>query len=62
MTLPRHRLTRLERTALPVGPIRNPDEERRYWHAVGMAARARVHRALIADGHEFCAICEEPLR
>lgn len=63
MTTPRPgRLERQQVASLPVGPIRTVEDERRYWHAVGIAARARIHRALIADGEEFCPICEEPLR
>lgn len=61
MTRRAGRLARDEVAALPVGPIRDADEERRYWHAVGITGRIRVHRELAAD-HDACPLCGEQLR
>ena len=46
---------------LPVGPIRSPEEERRYFHDIGIASRVRIHRELAAQ-HELCPLCGEELR
>lgn len=45
----------------PAAPSRDAEEQRRYFHDVGIASRIRIHRELAVD-HETCPLCDEALR